>query len=102
MLPKQEKYGLWPASGEIDIVESRGNANLRDNTGKPIGNNWMGSTLHWGPFFAANSLSKISIDQDFLIVSVLPPVGRSHPLSTSMRWNGMKMESRLMLMVKKS
>lgn len=55
MLPKQEKYGLWPASGEIDIVESRGNSNLRDNTGKPIGNNWMGSTLHWGPFFAANS-----------------------------------------------
>ena len=27
MLPKTESYGLWPASGEIDIMESRGNVN---------------------------------------------------------------------------
>ena len=26
MLPVKETYGPWPASGEIDIVESRGNS----------------------------------------------------------------------------
>ena len=26
MLPKRNEYGPWPASGEIDIMESRGNA----------------------------------------------------------------------------
>lgn len=25
MLPKHAEYGSWPSSGEIDIVESRGN-----------------------------------------------------------------------------
>ena len=25
MLPKDNVYGAWPLSGEIDIVESRGN-----------------------------------------------------------------------------
>ncbi len=28
MLPAEHIYGQWPASGEIDIVESRGNAQL--------------------------------------------------------------------------
>nr|XP_006815539.1 PREDICTED: beta-1,3-glucan-binding protein-like [Saccoglossus kowalevskii] len=32
MLPQRNPYGGWPASGEIDIVESRGNVNL---TGSP-------------------------------------------------------------------
>jgi hypothetical protein len=44
MLPKRNEYGPWPASGEIDIMESRGNA-----PGYPAkGNDWFGSTLHWG------------------------------------------------------
>jgi beta-glucanase (GH16 family) len=46
MLPKHNYYGNWPASGEIDIVESRGN--LEYPTG---GVNTFGSTLHWGPFY---------------------------------------------------
>ena len=25
LLPKYQEYGSWPASGEIDIMESRGN-----------------------------------------------------------------------------
>jgi len=25
LLPKDQEYGQWPASGEIDIFESRGN-----------------------------------------------------------------------------
>jgi len=43
LLPKYNAYGEWPASGEIDIVESRGNKNY------PNGANWIGSTLHFGP-----------------------------------------------------
>ena len=45
MLPKLNAYGKWPASGEIDICESRGNA-----PGYPAGGvDTFGSTLHWGP-----------------------------------------------------
>ena len=48
MLPKYNAYGGWPASGEIDIVESRGNKNysIDDNQ---IGSQLAGATLHWGP-----------------------------------------------------
>ncbi|KAJ2921718.1 hypothetical protein H1R20_g15380, partial [Candolleomyces eurysporus] len=45
MLPKDNVYGPWPMSGEIDIVESRGN-NLR-YTGQ--GSNYVQGSLHWGP-----------------------------------------------------
>jgi beta-glucanase (GH16 family) len=45
MLPVQNVYGPWPASGEIDIMESRGN----NYTYAQGGNNIISSTLHWGP-----------------------------------------------------
>jgi beta-glucanase (GH16 family) len=45
LLPTYNSYGEWPASGEIDIVESRGN----DASYPDGGINQMGSTLHWGP-----------------------------------------------------
>ncbi|KAL7275795.1 hypothetical protein RUND412_001248 [Rhizina undulata] len=45
MLPKEDTYGPWPASGEIDIIESRGN-DWRYPLG---GNDIISSTLHWGP-----------------------------------------------------
>ena len=45
MLPRYNAYGNWPASGEIDIMESRGNA----PSYPPGGYNQYGSTLHWGP-----------------------------------------------------
>lgn len=45
MMPVDDKYGVWPNSGEIDIAESRGN-----NHTYPLGgNNIISSTLHWGP-----------------------------------------------------
>ncbi|ORX67351.1 gram negative bacteria binding protein 2 [Basidiobolus meristosporus CBS 931.73] len=53
MLPKYEQYGPWPASGEIDIVESRGNAG-----GYPDGLNTISSTLHWGPSSVYNQYLK--------------------------------------------
>ena len=45
MLPVEDTYGPWPASGEIDILESRGN----DHTYPQGGNNIVSSALHWGP-----------------------------------------------------
>jgi len=47
MLPKSDSYGGWPKSGEIDIMESRGNQG-------DIGVGSVASTLHWGPDFNNN------------------------------------------------
>lgn len=44
MMPVNNTYGQWPASGEIDIMESRGNA-----ISYPLGGvDSYSSTLHWG------------------------------------------------------
>ncbi|KAJ3413059.1 hypothetical protein HDV05_008580 [Chytridiales sp. JEL 0842] len=50
LLPKNNAYGQWPSSGEIDLVESRGNS----PSYPPGGSDAMGSTLHWGPSFMYN------------------------------------------------
>ncbi|XP_046556130.1 beta-1,3-glucan-binding protein-like [Haliotis rubra] len=42
------KYGKWPASGEIDIMETRGNLNLKDDHNQDKSVNVVSSTLHWG------------------------------------------------------
>lgn len=46
-MPTQWKYGGWPLSGEIDLVESRGN--LKYGTKGQSGVQHVGSTLHFGP-----------------------------------------------------
>ena len=46
MLPTDSSYGQWPRSGEIDIVEVRGNQDFTCG-GTPFGRQLMGSTLHW-------------------------------------------------------
>lgn len=43
-MPEADTYGSWPASGEIDIMESRGNGVLYPKGGKDV----YSSTLHWG------------------------------------------------------
>ncbi|KAK8061687.1 glycoside hydrolase family 16 protein [Apiospora phragmitis] len=45
MMPVKDTYGPWPASGEIDIMEARGN----NYTYAQGGNNIASSALHWGP-----------------------------------------------------
>lgn len=45
MMPVEDTYGPWPASGEIDIMESRGN----NWTYAQGGNNIVSSAMHWGP-----------------------------------------------------
>ena len=56
LMPEHEEYGNWPASGEIDLIESRGNANLRDDDkeGTHVGNKRIMQSLHWGPYFPLN------------------------------------------------
>ncbi|CAH0546482.1 unnamed protein product [Brassicogethes aeneus] len=50
LMPKYYQYSRWPASGEIDIMESRGNRDLINKaTGENIGSKLVGSTLHFGP-----------------------------------------------------
>lgn len=49
MQPAKWPYGKWPASGEIDIVESRGNSDYGN-----LGHQYGASTLHWGPFWSEN------------------------------------------------
>jgi beta-glucanase (GH16 family) len=53
MLPTWEQYGGWPASGEIDIMESRGNKNYQQGMGVES----FASTLHWGPYWAQDPFS---------------------------------------------
>jgi len=50
MMPKDSVYGGWPRSGEIDLMESRGNY----DDGCADGLEDFGSTLHWGPAWNVN------------------------------------------------
>ncbi|KAI1782033.1 concanavalin A-like lectin/glucanase domain-containing protein [Ganoderma leucocontextum] len=46
MLPVNNAYGAWPRSGEIDIMEARGNG--VDYTAQGI--DYVRGSLNWGPF----------------------------------------------------
>ena len=58
MLPRWNQYGQWPTSGEIDIMESRGNAPGYASGGYDS----FGSTLHWGPDYSRNRWSMTHAD----------------------------------------
>lgn len=49
LLPQDRVYGDWPRSGEIDLLESRGNRKYVDHNNEHIGVENFGSTLHFGP-----------------------------------------------------
>jgi beta-glucanase (GH16 family) len=53
-LPLRNFYGNFPASGEIDLLEARGNRDLIKN-GVNIGNDQITSSLHFGPFIDADA-----------------------------------------------
>jgi len=63
MLPRFNYYGTWPASGEIDILEGRGNGiNYPDG-----GYNTASSALHWAPFFPSRyqlTMGQVSLPAD--------------------------------------
>lgn len=54
MLPSDWRYGSWPASGEIDIMEA-----VNSNTGTAP--NAVHGTLHYGKFWPQNSYTGASI-----------------------------------------
>jgi beta-glucanase (GH16 family) len=56
MMPEDSVYGPWPQSGEIDIMETRGNNVSYKDGGKDI----YSSTLHWGKETAQIVLSRLS------------------------------------------
>lgn len=64
--PTDQVYGSWPASGEIDLVEARGNPNYG-----PGGIDTVWTTMHFGnffpndPFTLAENKMKAPSGQDF-------------------------------------
>lgn len=71
LLPTNRTYGDWPRSGEIDLVEARGNREYRNNKGEHIGVEHFGSTLHFGPrwdqnaYWAANFVTRSAAGDGF-------------------------------------
>ncbi|KII90396.1 glycoside hydrolase family 16 protein [Plicaturopsis crispa FD-325 SS-3] len=54
MLPVNNTYGAWPMSGEIDIMESRGNGISYSKQGS----NYVRASLNWGPVTFINAVAK--------------------------------------------
>jgi len=54
MLPVNDTYGPWPLSGEIDIMESRGNDALYPAQGNDV----VRASLNWGPTLLLNAVFK--------------------------------------------
>ncbi|KAI0287161.1 glycoside hydrolase family 16 protein [Russula brevipes] len=54
MLPEDNTYGPWPLSGEIDIMEARGNG----PTYPAQGINYVRGSLNWGPLTWLNAVWK--------------------------------------------
>ncbi|KAF8347469.1 glycoside hydrolase family 16 protein [Amanita rubescens] len=68
MLPEKNIYGSWPSSGEIDIIEARGNG----PSYPAQGSNFVRSSLNYGPLptilnqiYGWYSLKRSSFDQGF-------------------------------------
>ncbi|OSD04758.1 glycoside hydrolase family 16 protein [Trametes coccinea BRFM310] len=54
MLPVNDTYGPWPRSGEIDIMEARGNS----PSYQAQGIDYVRGSLNWGPLTWLNGVSK--------------------------------------------
>ncbi|KAG5670659.1 hypothetical protein PVAND_000907 [Polypedilum vanderplanki] len=73
LMPKKNFYGSWPSSGEIDLVEGRGNRNLFNGENVNVGVGEVGSTLHYGPVWNLNGYpyanflkhSTVGFNEDF-------------------------------------
>lgn len=60
LMPRFNKYGGWPASGEIDIFESRGNQKLFLRN-RNIGSEMVTSGLHFGPDKVHNAVNTVRV-----------------------------------------
>jgi len=73
MLPVNNTYGSWPASGEIDLMEARGNS----PSYPAQGTNYVRSSLNYGPLstilaqiYGWQSQKRASYDQAFHIYTL--------------------------------
>ncbi|CAH1126331.1 unnamed protein product [Ceutorhynchus assimilis] len=64
LLPRFNAYGGWPSSGEIDLLESRGNRNLYNSARVNVGTQQASSTLHWGPSVRANQWTRTHFEKN--------------------------------------
>ncbi|XP_066259304.1 beta-1,3-glucan-binding protein-like [Euwallacea similis] len=64
LVPRYNNYGTWPASGEIDIMESRGNKDLVDTSGVNVGAQQVSHTLHWAPSVATNQWNRTHFEKN--------------------------------------
>lgn len=64
MLPVHQEYGQWPTSGEIDIMESRGNQQYTNPQGTQVGAEQFGATLHYGIDYNMNGWPKAHFDSN--------------------------------------
>lgn len=65
-MPKVSKYGQWPRSGEIDLMESRSNRQYVNPEGINIGAEQVGSTMHFGPDFFQNGWPTSHFERNLL------------------------------------
>ncbi|CAC5400344.1 Beta-1,3-glucan-binding protein [Mytilus coruscus] len=63
MLPKWNSYGRWPASGEMDIVEARGNMNYKGSNGVTKAVDSVQSSLHFGPSRQHDQTAKATVEK---------------------------------------
>lgn len=63
LMPRFSVYGDWPTSGEIDLMESRGNRAMYSGATN-IGVQQSGSTLHFGPRWDINGYETSTATQN--------------------------------------
>jgi len=68
MMPETSVYGVWPRSGEIDIMEARGNAYDYPAGGRDL---YYGS-LHWGELFIQTIMSTAASKLHILTIYYRP------------------------------
>lgn len=69
LMPEDSVYGTWPASGEIDMFEGRGN----DPTSLAIqASQCMQSSAHWGPDFSDNPDETAKLNEKQTRISCWP------------------------------
>jgi beta-glucanase (GH16 family) len=55
LTPKDNVYGDWPRSGEIVLLEARGNRNLSNDNNESFGVDKLTTTVHYGPSYDNNA-----------------------------------------------
>jgi len=92
MLPVDSVYGDWPASGEIDIMEARGNSIEYGGQGV----NYVRSSLNYGPvrtvmakLYGWQSMKRVGYDQAF----------HTYTLEWTDKWMRISVDSKIKAMI---